>query len=285
MACFSGWMAVGGLAPAGAQTKQRPAVSECGTTTLVKPAAVNLACGDGGSGVSNLSWKIWSSTEAAGSGTYYWNTCQPACAAGTIKRKSAYVVLDQPSKCNDGKVLFRRLRLFTSAKRTSQIESAASLPCLRATPSPAPSPASGSTITFTGIGSLQLGMTEQQVQNITKQPVQVAEAVDCMTTDERVIDDGVSGLAAKFENNLAVYIDTDSQRWKTAAGIGVGSTEQQLLKAYGSSLKVIDFTHEDGAPYGWWLASPDAATSIGFVVYGKLVTGVFVQKGPVVITC
>jgi hypothetical protein len=283
VALVVGYLAEGDRLPAVAQTTQRPAMTECGVIALIKPTTIKLACGDGGSRVSNISWKAWTRTEAAGPGSYYWNPCQPACSAGTIKRRSAYVVLDQPSKCSDGKVLFRRVRLFTSAQRSSTIESAAVLPCLNKTP--VVKPATTATIAFTGIGLLQLGMTEQQVQNITKQTVQVTEAVDCMTTDERVIDDGVNGVAARFENNAAVYIDTDSQRWKTETGVGVGSTDQQLIKAYGTALQAIDFRHEDGAPYGWWLASPDAATSIGFVVYDKIVTGIFVQNGPVAITC
>jgi hypothetical protein len=50
----------------------------------IRPASIVLACGDGGLGVENITWTTWTTSPAAGQGTFWEKLCQPNCADGKI---------------------------------------------------------------------------------------------------------------------------------------------------------------------------------------------------------
>ena len=61
-----------------------------------EPTEIPLACADGNSYVSSLTWSSWTATNAQGLGTLNTNNCQPTCAQGTFTTSSASVVLSDP---------------------------------------------------------------------------------------------------------------------------------------------------------------------------------------------
>ena len=51
----------------------------------VRPGSFTLACADGNSYLSHLSWSSWTATSARGTGTQMINECVPYCAAGKFR--------------------------------------------------------------------------------------------------------------------------------------------------------------------------------------------------------
>jgi protocatechuate 3,4-dioxygenase beta subunit len=65
-----------------------------------------------------MSWSVWGSISAKGSGKYTFNTCTPTCVAGRFVNDPAMVTLGSPKSGPHGRVftkMFVRYRL--SAKR------------------------------------------------------------------------------------------------------------------------------------------------------------------------
>jgi hypothetical protein len=50
----------------------------------VRPGTIVLACADNGWGVEHMAWGDWSSSAAAGQGTFWEKLCKPNCAEGKI---------------------------------------------------------------------------------------------------------------------------------------------------------------------------------------------------------
>ena len=61
-------------------------IASC-TRASYEPSRYIFACGDANVGMIHVKYTRWSTTSATGSGTYYYNTCQPNCASGKFKRE------------------------------------------------------------------------------------------------------------------------------------------------------------------------------------------------------
>lgn len=62
-----------------------PGVIDCVesySTLYIRPSGITLACGDGTSGVDNMTWATWGTSSATGQGDVFANLCVPSCAAG-----------------------------------------------------------------------------------------------------------------------------------------------------------------------------------------------------------
>ena len=73
----------------------------------VQPVDHLLSCADANSGLSKLTWSSWTNASATGTGMYYWNDCEPSCAAGTDHQSTATVKLLRP-RTQSGEVVFTR---------------------------------------------------------------------------------------------------------------------------------------------------------------------------------
>ncbi|MEV6806122.1 hypothetical protein [Streptomyces sp. NPDC051132] len=88
-------------APAGAAPSRhghtaRPVLVDCRWQRTVRPGDFLLACGDGNSRLTNLTWSEWNRGEATAVGTNMVNDCRPYCAAGTFRAYPVTVRLDGP---------------------------------------------------------------------------------------------------------------------------------------------------------------------------------------------
>ncbi len=73
----------------------KPEVIQCDGKGQVKPKEIVLACGDGNTFVSKITWKKWNKNKATGTGTLSWNTCLPeTCVAGIVQTYKAKITLD-----------------------------------------------------------------------------------------------------------------------------------------------------------------------------------------------
>lgn len=54
--------------------------------------------GDSTAILDTMTWRIWSASEAVGTGTYKLDACNPSCAAGPVYPVAAVVTLSQPVK-------------------------------------------------------------------------------------------------------------------------------------------------------------------------------------------
>jgi hypothetical protein len=75
---------------------QDPVLVGCSMQGEIGPAEYVLACGDGNSRLTSLSWTRWDATAAVGQGYNAVNDCAPYCAAGTFRSYPVTVRLDQP---------------------------------------------------------------------------------------------------------------------------------------------------------------------------------------------
>ena len=73
------------------------------TGPSVTPDNIVLACADGNSFLSQLTWTSWTSSSATGSGFYTHNTCTPNCAEGTFVSVPASVRLSYPIETRAGR--------------------------------------------------------------------------------------------------------------------------------------------------------------------------------------
>jgi hypothetical protein len=71
----------------------RPVVINCLGKPQAEPSSIVLACADGNSALSGLSWTSWTPKLGSASGTLMENDCIPYCAAGHFHRYPALVVL------------------------------------------------------------------------------------------------------------------------------------------------------------------------------------------------
>ena len=87
-----------------------------GSTGVVRPHSIVVACGDGNFWIGSLHWKTWSATGATAVGSAHQNDCVPYCAAGHFHAYPASVTLSGAHQCA-GKVELTRISWrFTKAK-------------------------------------------------------------------------------------------------------------------------------------------------------------------------
>ena len=96
-------------ATAGQRTR---AIAAC-TKAVYAPAHFVFFCADGGAGLRHAAYSRYTSTDAHGHGTYYWNDCKPSCAGGTIHHANAFVHLYRVRDSNKYGPLFTRIRVVT----------------------------------------------------------------------------------------------------------------------------------------------------------------------------
>ncbi|MFE0388768.1 hypothetical protein ACFW1F_32520 [Streptomyces bungoensis] len=100
-------------APAAQVEPPRTVLVDCLWHRTVRPADFILACGDGNSRLTGLTWKHWGRTAAVAEGLNAVNDCKPYCAAGRFHSYRVTVRLDHPApwKKNPGIQHFTRLSL------------------------------------------------------------------------------------------------------------------------------------------------------------------------------
>ncbi|MGW7385897.1 hypothetical protein [Streptomyces sp. NPDC054794] len=104
-----------GSAPARPQAAQQqaPVLVDCTFNPNVHPTDFILACGDGNSRLTGLSWSHWGQSSATAEGVNVVNDCKPYCAAGTFHPYAVTVRLDRPEawKKDPGVQRFTRMSL------------------------------------------------------------------------------------------------------------------------------------------------------------------------------
>jgi hypothetical protein len=95
-----------------------------------KPRQHVLSCADANSGLRKLTWSSWNSKSATGAGTYYWNDCEPNCAAGTNHTSKATVELKAPKVQKGEKVFTRIVVKYTDEDGNLQVDRMDSVPYL-----------------------------------------------------------------------------------------------------------------------------------------------------------
>ena len=85
----------------------------------VRPGSFTLACADGNSSLTHLSWSSWTATSATGTGTQVINECVPYCAAGKFRSYPAKVTFwrSEPVPNHAGQWYFSRVTLRYPAAR------------------------------------------------------------------------------------------------------------------------------------------------------------------------
>jgi hypothetical protein len=74
-----------------------------GAPPAVQPGTIVLACGDDNALLTHLTWSSWTSTTAAATGDYTYNTCNPYCARGRFVSTPASVHLGYPIETGAGR--------------------------------------------------------------------------------------------------------------------------------------------------------------------------------------
>lgn len=93
-----------------------------------EPTRHVLSCADHNSGLRKLTWSSWNQKSAMGAGTYYWNDCEPNCAAGTNHTSKATVELKRP-KVQKGERVFTRVTVtYTDENGKMQVDTMSSNP-------------------------------------------------------------------------------------------------------------------------------------------------------------
>jgi hypothetical protein len=71
---------------------------DCETDNNFKPESFFFTCADGNDGINKISWNTWGPMGAAGSGSRYYNDCNPSCVDGKIHSTPALVRLSTPTR-------------------------------------------------------------------------------------------------------------------------------------------------------------------------------------------
>jgi hypothetical protein len=100
--------------PAGAAQHTR-VVAHC-TDVSYQPGHYVITCADGGIGIKHADYTSWSKRSAYGTGTYYFNDCNPSCAGGTFHFRKATFQLYRVVDTKRYGPLFTRIEISTKTK-------------------------------------------------------------------------------------------------------------------------------------------------------------------------
>lgn len=105
------------LPAAGAQaaptaTQQVKVISSC-TAAKSEPAKYVLACADANRGMTHASYDWWTTKTAHGTATFYYNDCDPYCAAGHFHHMPAEFTLFRVRNTSKYGPLFTRIEVDT----------------------------------------------------------------------------------------------------------------------------------------------------------------------------
>ena len=96
-------------AAAGQRTR---VVAHC-TDVSFEPTHYIFYCADGGAGLRHAVYDKWASDVARGSGTYWFNDCDPSCAGGTFHHRAATFRLYRVVDTEKRGPLFTRIKVST----------------------------------------------------------------------------------------------------------------------------------------------------------------------------
>lgn len=75
-----------------------PGTFNCEIKLPARTSIFLIACGDGKLALTNIKWKTWTTSRAAGLGFFVWNDCEPDCATGKAHFAKAKIVLSTPKR-------------------------------------------------------------------------------------------------------------------------------------------------------------------------------------------
>lgn len=99
--------------PAAGTAHPRVVVFNCAGQPQIRPGSFVLACADGNSYLTGLSWSGWAAGAALGTGTWHINNCAPDCAHGHFLTYPVDVTLWRPRPVTNhpGERSFTRITL------------------------------------------------------------------------------------------------------------------------------------------------------------------------------
>jgi hypothetical protein len=80
---------------------------DCGSL-VNQPESITLTCADGGELIHSITWTIWTSRSASGTGIYSINLCNPNCAEGQRLEEPVEVVLSNAEQ-DSKKIVYKTL--------------------------------------------------------------------------------------------------------------------------------------------------------------------------------
>jgi len=142
----------------------------------------------------------------------------------------------------------------------------------------APSP---TTLTATGLGAVRLGMSvaaAEQALGAKLAPMSAGQEAACWQT--RRADGASPQVFYMVENGVLTRIDIDRRtepavpgpEFKTAAGIGIGATEPDVIAAYGAGTEILPHKYDENG-HTLMVNGPDAKSALLFETSdGKVTT-------------
>jgi len=133
---------------------------------------------------------------------------------------------------------------------------------------------SHSRVTSTGIGSVLFGMTPKQAERASG--VVLKEWVEGPNGDDRcfymIAEHGLKGAAFMIASGSIARLDIKSRNIRTSHGLGVGSTEAQIRRAFGDRVTIQSHHYEGDR--GWHyleVIDPGGSTGLLFETDGNRV--------------
>lgn len=127
-----------------------------------------------------------------------------------------------------------------------------------------------SPMTFTGIGSVHLGMSQAQLKNlgfnVSEEPSGYEECVEVtLNGDNRVF--------VMLENDRVTRVSSYDPAIKTKSGVNVGSSERKVKRAYAGNITIRPHQYDENGHY-LVTKSSNGKYAIVFETDGVHVTGI-----------